>query len=151
MSETGLGSWQHTSQGSRQYATERFVEIVSRSVSSPEDPKTIGKLARLGGTTRSPFATLCKSLGIVPHDARDFTRLFRAFVLTGGTVDEPHNIFSISEPKTVEMLFQRAGLRYPVTLSPSEFLDRQRLVRDPRILAELRKFAQALLESQPHA
>lgn len=150
MSDAGPKSWQKTPPVHRQYATERFVEIVIRGVSSPEDPKTIELLSRRVGMTRSPFAILCKTLGIAPQDARDFTRLLRAFVLTRGTIEHPHDVFSISEPKTVKMLFQRAGLAYPVTLSPVEFLDRQGLVRDPRILAELRKFVQSLLESQQH-
>lgn len=126
----------------RRYATERFIETVWRGVQSPEDPKTIGLWARISGTTRSPLSTLCKTLDILPRSARDFTRLFRAFVMTGGNPTELHEVLDISEPTTLEELFTRAGLEYPITLTPAEFLDRQRLIRNEFVLTALKRVLQ---------
>jgi hypothetical protein len=133
----------------RRYATERFIEIVWRGVQSDEDPRTLGLWAQISGTTRSPLSTLCRTLGLTPRSARDFTRLFRAIVRTSGNLTELHDMFDISEPTTLEELFTRAGLEYSVTLSPLEFLDRQRLVRNEHVLAALKRVVQVPLE--PHA
>ena len=128
----------------RQYAVERFVEIVWRAVASPEDPNTLEMLAVLGGMSRSPLKTLCKTLGIPPRDARDFTRLFRVFVITSGDTNEFHNLLQIAEPNTMVKIFARAGLEYPEMLSPVEFLDRQCLVRNEQVVKALK----VLLEKQ---
>jgi hypothetical protein len=123
----------------RRYATERFVEIVWRTVQSPEDPRTIRLWAQISGTSRSPLSTLCKMLGVTPRGARDFTRLFRALVMAGGNTEEFHEVLNVSEPTTLDELLARAGLEPSVTLTPLEFLERQRLVRNEHVLNALRR------------
>jgi hypothetical protein len=126
----------------RRYTTERFVDAVWRGVTCPEDPTTIGLWAHHVGTTRSPLSTLCRLLGIPARDARNFTRLFRAFVMIGGKPNELHDVLNVNEPKTLEGLFARAGLEYPSTLTPFEFLDHQRLVRNEHVLDALKRLLQ---------
>jgi hypothetical protein len=132
-------------EGPRQYAVERFIDIVWRAVASREDPNTLDLLAVIGGTSRSPLKTLSKTLGILPRDARDFTRLFRVFAIAFGDTNEFHNLLNIAEPDTMAKLFRRAGLTYPTMLSPFEFLDRQRLVHNEHVLKALKE----LVEKQP--
>lgn len=123
----------------RRYATERFVEIVWRGVHSAEDPRTIPLWAQISGTSRSPLSTLCKMLGVSPRGARDFTRLFRALVMAGGDAKELHEILNVSAPTTLDELFARAGLESSDTLTPLEFLERQRLVRNEHVLDALKR------------
>jgi len=130
----------HTSSTThRRYATERFVEIVRRSVQSPEDPRTLRLWAHISGTSRSPLSTLCKTLGISPRGARDFTRLFRALVMARGNPNELFEVLNISEPTTLDELFARAGLETSTTLTPLEFLERQCLVRNEHVLSALKR------------
>jgi len=129
----------------RQYAVERFVDIVWRAVGSAEDPNTLELLAILGGTSRSPLKTLCKTLGIAPRDARDFARLFRVFVITSGDTNDFHNLLQIAEPHTMRKFFSRAGLDYPAMLSPLEFLERQRLVRNEQVVKALKSLVEKQL------
>jgi hypothetical protein len=130
----------------RRYATERFIEVVWRGVQSDQDPRTLDLWAHISGTTRSPLSKLCKAIGISPRSARDFTRLFRAFLRTRGDATELHDVFDISEPTTLHELFTRAGLEYSVNLTPLEFLDRQHLVRNEYVLIALKQGLQEPLE-----
>jgi AraC-like DNA-binding protein len=134
-----LDSMHNSHHQHRRYATERFVEIVWRGVHSAEDPRTIPLWAQISGTSRSPLSTLCTMLGVSPRGARDFTRLFRALVMAGGDAKELHEILNVSAPTTLDELFARAGLEPSVTLTPLEFLERQRLVRNEHVLDALKR------------
>ena len=129
------------------HATERWVDAVSRGVASAEDPKTLGRWASEVGISRSALITVCKGIGISPRDSRDFMRLLRTFVLTGGKVSERYDVLDIAEPETASKLFQRAGLPHAVAMSPLEFLDRQCLVRNQHALHTLKSFIPQLSES----
>jgi hypothetical protein len=132
----------------KRYATERWVEVVCRVARSHEDPKTLEVWARLAGTSRSALTTLCRAAGIAPRPARDFTRLLRACIVTGGNPAELHDVLDIVERQTAVRLFQRAGLQSDVPLSPLDFLDRQRLVRNVHALDTLRHRVRQLIESR---
>jgi hypothetical protein len=132
----------------RRYATERWVEAVCRGARSLEDPKTLDIWARLAGTSRSALSTLCRALGIPPRGARDFTRLLRVFIVTGGDPAELHDVLDIAERQTAVRLFERAGLPYHARISPLDFLDRQHLVRNTHALDSLKHRVQQLIDSR---
>jgi hypothetical protein len=133
----------------RRYATERWVEAVCRGARSPEDPKTLESWARLAGTSRSALSSLCRAVDIPPRRARDFTRLLRAFIMTGGDPAELHDVLDIAERQTAVRLFERAGLQYRAMISPLDFLNRQHLVRNIHALDTLKQRLQQLIIDSP--
>jgi hypothetical protein len=126
----------------RRYASERLLEAIRRGANSPEDPKSLEMWARAAGTSRSALGTLCRAVGVSARDARDFTRLYRVFLLVDGNPAELHDVLDIAEPQTVARLFKRAGLPYPTTLSALEFLDHQQLLRNTHVLNALKSAVQ---------
>jgi MoxR-like ATPase len=122
----------------RFYAAERWVNTVYAVTSSPEDPKTFYQWGRLVGASRSTLATWCRGAGVSPRRSLQLARLLRALVLTDGRLTLLQQVLDIAEPRTLQRLLERAGLRPDENQVPAmDFLARQRLVNHPVAINQL--------------
>jgi hypothetical protein len=114
-------------------AAERWAFLVLRGCSAPHDLKTIGDWASVAGISYSALTDSCRLVGIRPHDARDFLRMFRALWSANGQTTHLEHGLQVNDFRTLKTLFLRAGLTMgpaPAAISLSDFIAGQQFV-DP--------------------
>jgi ActR/RegA family two-component response regulator len=114
-------------------AAERWACLVLRGCAAEHDLKTISAWASVAGTSYSALTESCRLVGIRPHDARDFLRIFGALCRVSGRTEHLEHGLDVSDHRTLKSLLERAGLavrRTTGVISLREFVDRQQFV-DP--------------------
>jgi CheY-like chemotaxis protein len=109
---------------------ERWALFVMKAVYADHDPRTLDSWARSLGVSRSVLCESCRIVHISPRDARDFARLLRAVVRSGGEW-RPETIIDFADARTLRNLERRVGISCSggcPGLEVDEFLWRQRLI-----------------------
>ncbi|MGB7218758.1 MAG: response regulator [Vicinamibacterales bacterium] len=132
-------------------AADRWAWYIRRACDADGDFKTLELLVAWLGVSLSRFNDACRLLAIGPHEARDLARLLRVVIKGAGQCHRFAALLDVSDGRTLEKLWARAGLRSVAadgTVSVEEFLRRQQFVpQDNEGLKALR----ALLVSRPSA
>ena len=112
---------------------ERWAMLVARACHSPHDLKTLRDWGAFVGVGYSSLTEACRLVGIPPHEARDFLRVLRALVASGGRGTHLELALDINDHRTLKVLLRRAGLAdngESQFVSVLEFIQRQQFI-DP--------------------
>jgi len=112
---------------------ERWAMHVLKACDSKWDVKTLRAWAACAGVSYSSLRECCDLVGIRPHDARDLTRMLRAVIQSLRQGCAPDVLLDVSDRRTSESLFERAGLAIdsrsgPHPVSVEQFFARQGFV-----------------------
>jgi DNA-binding response OmpR family regulator len=109
---------------------ERWALHVIKGCESDEDLTSLQCWAAAVGTGRTTIAETCRLLGIHPPDARDLTRVLRAIVHAQVHGCAPAAMLLVSDGRTLDTLFGRAGFAHADagSVSADHFLANQRFV-----------------------
>jgi DNA-binding response OmpR family regulator len=109
---------------------ERCVNAIWRGYGAITDVTTTAVWARAAASGYSTLTAICRAVHVEAHDCRDFVRVLRGLRLTAGDVTELGSLLS-ADPRTLVLLFNRAGLRSErarTRISFHEFLATQRFI-----------------------
>jgi ActR/RegA family two-component response regulator len=123
-------------------AAERWVTLVLRACDGNDDLATERTWASSVCVSCRTLTACCEIVNLIPHDARNFTRVFRALLIRNGYIKNLGLSFMVSDSRTLRALLERAGLATlepTARISPSDFFQRQRFIDpDHEILDVLR-------------
>lgn len=114
-----------------QSAAERWAALVIRTIDAPDDLYTLRVWASFVGVSYRSLREYCSIVGVRPHDARDFARVFRALAVNGGRVDRLPLCLRVSDSRTIRSLLTRSGLTKCTSgevITLQAFLRRQRFI-----------------------
>jgi two-component system, response regulator, stage 0 sporulation protein F len=92
-------------------AAERWAALVLHACESDSDLPTIAMWAVAAGVCETTIYATCKVLKLHARAARDFARVLRALRVNGGRIDDLEAHLAIADPRTWQVLRDRAGLR----------------------------------------
>ena len=137
------------------YGVDRWARAVVAVATSGSDPRTVPAWGRLVGASRTTIGNWCRAAGLPVRQSLELGRVLRAARLTGGDLREVHNVMDIVDVRTVRRLLNRAGLASarlpPVGAVDYDLLGAQRLIKDARALATLRRHLAATRRDLPCA
>lgn len=93
-----------------QSAAERCAWLILRGCDAGEDPKTLRDWASVAVVGYSTLRRACDVVHVQPYDARDFTRVMRVLMRTGGRTDLLEAHLKFCDLSTLATLVERAGL-----------------------------------------
>jgi hypothetical protein len=116
----------------------RIAVVLVGFLSAPTDARSIEEMCRLSPVGLAPvtFRRWCQAEGIKPGEALQFARLLRALLMArehGMPLSEWIDV----DPRTLRRLLKRAGIAAMLASGIPElpeFIERQRLVRNPHVL-----------------
>lgn len=115
---------------------------ILRGCDAPDDLSTIGEWAQFVRVSITQLSDAYRRLGVQPSVARDFMRVLRALVRTGGHGDQVEGELALGDYRTIENLLDRAGLAGSddlQALSFEDFVRRQHFIAvDHQVLRGLR-------------
>jgi ActR/RegA family two-component response regulator len=97
---------------------DRWARHVLKACESERDLKTLQLWATYAGVSYTSLRESCGLVGIQPHDARDLTRVLRAVIQADRHRCSPDMFLDVSDRRTIEALFERAGLDASSRRSP---------------------------------
>lgn len=108
---------------------ERWAHFVLGAMDAEQDPKTVGKWARILGVSRSVLSECCRLVHVHPQDARDFARLLRA-ICHSGEHWQPETVLDLADARTLRKVLTRAGLFPHAGRTPTtpQFLEQQQWI-----------------------
>jgi len=111
-------------------------------VNHAEDVPTVRDWSVLVGKSRSGLYALCDLVGVRPKRSLDLARLLRASRCSD--IQSFGQAFLVADPRTIRRLLKRAGcLVVDFARSQTDFLERQRLVTDQRVVSRIAHFLRA--------
>ena len=134
------------SEAAEAHAAARWAHAVVRIVDSRYDPKTVNAWGRGIGASSGAIRNWCSTAGIKPRRSLLFGRFLRVIALGDGGRRKMkiENLLDVVDRRTLAGILRTAGFPDPCTFPHDcvEFIDRQELVRDPDVLAELKRALQ---------
>jgi hypothetical protein len=118
---------------------ERWAAAVVAAVRCDRDPRTLAAWAASVAASRGALRAWCHAAGVSPRSSLDFARFLRAICRSPRTVDDPLALLDWIDPRTVTRMLSRGGVSSEdlrtTTGRPHRFLDAQRFVSDPILVA----------------
>ena len=106
---------------------ERWARLVLIAADAESDLPTAKAWAATVGVSYSTLRDVCNIVRVSTHDSRDFMRLLRALLRTGGDLDHIEDQLYVGDERTLASLLRKTGLhgheRSRVTID--EFVQRQ--------------------------
>lgn len=132
----------HTELLDARSAAERCANFILRACDATEDPHTLRDWASIVAVGYSTLAESCRVAGVQPHDARDFMRILRVLIATGGQPTNLEAHLQFGDSRTLRSLRERSGLsdaRVGHTVSLDAFIVSQHFIpSDHPVLAAIR-------------
>jgi FixJ family two-component response regulator len=121
------------------HAAARWARALAPVIASARDPRTITSWSRLIFASPGALRNWCRTAGVSPRRSLVFGRLLRVARLSKVGRHRPEDLLDIVDRRTLVGLLKCAGLNpdRPFPSGVAEFLDQQRLIRDPDRLCEL--------------
>ncbi|HXT68237.1 MAG TPA: response regulator [Vicinamibacterales bacterium] len=122
------------------HAAKRWVEMVSRTVNLPEDPRTVADWARATGISAGAIRGWCRAAHLPVKPSLNFARMLRAVLRCDGLVPVA-DLLNIVDTRTL-VRFLRLGdpasnpCQLPMPLD--DYLARQRWIVDPAVVRGVR-------------
>ena len=114
--------------GESHSSDERLARAILAVRDAPGDPRTLRDWARLVGMSYTSLRTLCRLLGIRPHNARDLARLLRAVEKGQLQHCAPQVFLDTADERTLRSLLARAGLDASAGTTVHDLLQSQTFV-----------------------
>jgi hypothetical protein len=122
------------------HAAARWARCVARIITYPKDPRTLANWSRWLYASEGALRNWCWAAGISPRRSLVFGRLLRAVCRNDGGRVRLRNLLDVIDRRTVANLLHYAGFAdedsFPHDIAT--FLDRQQVVRDPEMIAEIK-------------
>jgi hypothetical protein len=122
------------------HAASRLARVIVAVVEAESDPRTLFGWSRITYTAPGTLRNWCRTAGVSARRCLVFARLLRVIVASETGTHRPENLLDVADRRTITCLARYAGFRTfdDVPRGLQQYLDRQRLIRDDRILEETR-------------
>ena len=144
MATTGSQLLVHTVRipGAIEHAAQRWARVVVAGTRAREDPKTFATWGRCVGASGSALRQWSYAAGVQPRASITFVRLLRAVLRSDGSQWDPQNVLDVIDTRTLHKLLVAGGLdtvrRGSTEIPPPrEFLQRQGIITDMKLLSEV--------------
>lgn len=122
---------------------ERWAAAVVAAVRSDRDPRTLAAWGMSVAASRGALRAWCHAARVSPRSSLDFARVLRVVCRTPRTAEDPLCLLDFVDPRTMTRMLRRGGLASgdlrAMIRRPDRFLESQRFVSDPILIAAARE------------
>jgi DNA-binding response OmpR family regulator len=118
---------------------QQIAQWMAEAVFASVDIPTVGAWAQRCGITEMTVFARCRKLDLKAKRLLELSRLLRVMMLASGRTSRVKYFKYTTDPRTVRALLDRAGLQAADldTLDLDTLLAKQRLLQEPRLIAEI--------------
>jgi len=122
-------------------ATARLARVIVAAIDAPSDPRSADLWAVAAISSAGALRDWCRAAHVHAHDALSLARGLRAVVAAleesarSGHVESPETFIDIVDKHYRADFMSRCGLEATASLSVATYLEKQRFIRDSRLLA----------------
>lgn len=107
----------------------KWSKMVLKACHSRRDPRTVSLWANSIGVSATTIDEACRLCGVRAHASRDIARFLRALALSKRRDSLLRSHFAIADKRTIDSLFQRAGVPFNSRfMGPQMFFRNQTLI-----------------------
>jgi ActR/RegA family two-component response regulator len=121
------------------HSLKRWADVLVSSIESPTDLRTLEEWGRFVGVSVGGLRNWCRTASLPARRSLLLARVLRAVIMQQRTTLPPDGLLNIVDRRTLgKLLAQSGGTDGQLPTSLEEFLERQRLIEQPKAIAVLR-------------